>query len=238
MDSPDIPVWIWGDIVQLIAIEEPLEAVKCSLVSKLFFGICRNGALWECVCRRQYMRHDNGNVSATLPIDKYQSWYQFYREKVFLRSFLPLEGKRSIYNAGYHCTITAVKFSPKKFTVYLDERGDNTLGGIQNPLHSTFSTGGNSLPMISSKFLIADRNAQYLGKLVYSPCYLKNESYEFRYGSGGYSLVELFFLDENFIRQYRLSHIIKQANATPGRKGNPLFARKLYSGRKNFTNPS
>jgi hypothetical protein len=60
--------------------------------------------------------------------------------EVYLNRPIPMTNKISRYNDNYFCTVTKIVFSPNRLTVHIDERGDFSLGDIQDPHFSTLFT--------------------------------------------------------------------------------------------------
>ncbi|CAF3059114.1 unnamed protein product [Rotaria sp. Silwood2] len=79
----------------------------------------------------------------------------------------------SRYDANYYCKIEKVEFLPGIIRVFIDERGDNSLGPLQDPMDSTlgiYDQGGecrNGKIPVNGKFSINDQNRQYLDTVTY-----------------------------------------------------------------------
>jgi len=117
--------------------------------------------------------------------------------------------KISRYNANYFCKVTKIVFSPNSLTLHIDERGNNTLGAIQNPRASKLTSDTVSFPLLRSEFTIADSKRQYLGYLIYDTSKLqKGMKVYFEYGESGYSKIHLFTFNDEFIQQQNLYAIV------------------------------
>ncbi|CAF1304611.1 unnamed protein product [Rotaria sp. Silwood1] len=133
-----------------------------------------------------------------------------------------LEEKISRFDENYFCTIEKILLWPDKIRIYIDERGDNSLGGIQHPRHSTIAYleenstnfyGHNTTTVCDSNFSIADEKAQYLGYLDF----VINISFDcigkvlyFQYGHSGYSMTKLFHIKQSFIDKYNLLPLMRK----------------------------
>ncbi|CAF1319618.1 unnamed protein product [Rotaria sordida] len=118
----------------------------------------------------------------------------------------------SNYNAEYYCIIEKVEFFPGLIRIYIDERGDNSLGAIQTPMSSTLgivneSSLSEAKSPIDGKFSISDDSRQYLGYLDFAldDSLLNNQNIiGFQYGNCGYSTARLFRLDQELIDRYHI----------------------------------
>jgi hypothetical protein len=94
---------------------------------------------------------------------------------------------QSRFNAAYFCKVLRIE-AVRHGVVELDfdVHGDGSLGPLQDPLDSTL--GGRKAD--SSSYEICDVNRRIKGTLVFSVD-LHGSNAQFRFGSGGYSFVEL-----------------------------------------------
>eukprot|EP01102_Stenamoeba_stenopodia_P004167 TRINITY_DN14364_c0_g1_i1.p1 TRINITY_DN14364_c0_g1~~TRINITY_DN14364_c0_g1_i1.p1 ORF type:complete len:126 (-),score=26.22 TRINITY_DN14364_c0_g1_i1:52-429(-) len=117
--------------------------------------------------------------------------------------------------------------------VYIDERGNNSLGAIQQPENSTLLWGNERSLCTSSEWTIHDPKSQtvyfnphfalrrilmdashhrYEGWLLFDIGRLFKEFGEarvgFLYGWSGYSVCPLFVANEGFIKSNRLEHFL------------------------------
>ncbi|CAF0772127.1 unnamed protein product [Adineta ricciae] len=165
------------------------------------------------------LRRDPNNER---PID-HLTWLDYCKKIYLMRTILRNDMKDTVsqYNEDYVCTIQKVLLFPGKIRIYIDERGDNSLGSIQEPTTSTvalvdpdmcyYNENERLLPD-GSEFSIADTRSQYLGFLDYSVTLTAehmDKTFIFRYGHYGYSVARLFELDKTFIDRHNLSPLIK-----------------------------
>jgi hypothetical protein len=92
----------------------------------------------------------------------------------------------SRFNAGYFCNVLRVEATQQGvIEVDFDVRGDGSSGKLQTPSDSTL--GGKTAK--SCSYEVCDFWSHIKGTLVFPP--LDGSTAKFRYGSGGYSFVEL-----------------------------------------------
>ncbi|CAF1163398.1 unnamed protein product [Adineta ricciae] len=115
------------------------------------------------------LRRDPNNER---PID-HLTWLDYCKKIYLMRTILRNDMKDTVsqYNEDYVCTIQKVLLFPGKIRIYIDERGDNSLGSIQEPTTSTvalvdpdmcyYNENERLLPD-GSEFSIADTRSQYL----------------------------------------------------------------------------
>ncbi|CAF1443721.1 unnamed protein product [Rotaria sp. Silwood1] len=118
----------------------------------------------------------------------------------------------SSFNNEYYCIIEKIEFYSGIIRIYIDERGDNSLGPIQNPMSSALSIlNKSSLSKtknpIDGKFSINDESRQYLGYLDFplDNSFLTSQYIiGFQYGGFGYSTAKLFRFDQELINRYHI----------------------------------
>jgi len=199
-----LPINVWESVLFFLARDDVYNAVQCGTLSKAHWKLLKNEMIWKSLCN--YPTNSFFKTYRDLS-PKYESWYRFYKEKASLKRVVSIS-KQSIHNPSYHCTINKIEFTPGKIKLHIDERGDNTMGPIQNPVSSTLMANGQPIKLLSMKFDVEDMNSQYRGQLNYEAEYVKDTKYSFSYGEWGYTVTELFVLTQDFINQYTLHQII------------------------------
>ncbi|CAF3219203.1 unnamed protein product [Rotaria sp. Silwood2] len=165
-------------------------------------------------------------------------WFEHCKQ-IYCQRMIPgdeLQERISRYNENYFCTIEKVFISPTKIRVYIDERGDESLGNIQDPTHSIIALVENNFPIYSrpigirtnhSKFSIADERSEYLGYLDFPYSISLNsigKNLIFQYGIAGYTSAILFHIDRTFINKYNLIPLFRKLKKNP--KHSVLFRTK------------
>jgi hypothetical protein len=106
-----------------------------------------------------------------------------------------LENVCSIYNQDYICKVKAIEIYNNELRVHIQERGNMSLGSLQNPKFSKLieeKSNKNYMPS-SMKFYVADKDREYDGYLSFDLKKLKDgENYLFEYGYCGYNAVPIF----------------------------------------------
>eukprot|EP01122_Echinamoeba_exundans_P008574 TRINITY_DN2867_c0_g1_i1.p1 TRINITY_DN2867_c0_g1~~TRINITY_DN2867_c0_g1_i1.p1 ORF type:complete len:257 (-),score=34.05 TRINITY_DN2867_c0_g1_i1:36-806(-) len=146
-----------------------------------------------------------------------QSWRLTFQKEVFWHRTVPLRAgitSKYMWGDGYECTIQKLIFEPHAVRVYIDERGSGLLGEIQDPERSALCIRKQDQTLVwirsmDHKMSIADPMAQYLGWVLYEPMNLiLGSTICFRYGTAGYSFVDLVAVDQGLIDKYRLQHLV------------------------------
>jgi hypothetical protein len=109
--------------------------------------------------------------------------------------FLKLESICSEYNADYFCKIIAIEIYNNELRIHIQERGNMSLGSLQNPKYSKIyeEESDKSFKVINMKFTVADERRAYDGYLSFDLQLLKEGvNYLFEYGQYGYTRVPIF----------------------------------------------
>ncbi|CAF3308949.1 unnamed protein product [Rotaria socialis] len=153
-----------------------------------------------------------------------------YCKEIFHQRTIPSDQLRehiSRYNDNYFCTIEKVSIWPSKIRVHIDERGDYSLGTIQDPAQSiialvdtNFSTFNRPIGIRTnhSRFSITDERSEYVGYLDFPYNISLNaigKNLIFQYGISGYTNTILFHIDRTFIRKYNLVPLFKKFKKVP-----------------------
>ncbi|CAF1444835.1 unnamed protein product [Adineta steineri] len=201
---------------------EVLEIITFYVIDGIWKNDVRDFLSFTSTCQRLYLlSHDEKYwkkmVARRDPINKELSenitWLDYCKQIYLMRTILPdeLENTVSRYNDGYFCTIEKILLWPNKIRIYIDERGDNSLGSIQHPRSSKIAfvkdeeIGSYIREPVSpsdSHFSIEDEKSQYLGYLDFF-IHLSLDHIEkvlvFQYGAAGYATIKLFKLEQAFL---------------------------------------
>jgi hypothetical protein len=108
--------------------------------------------------------------------------------------YFKLTGVVSRYNNNYYCNVEAYEYIGNEIRIYIDMKGDISLGSIQNPRSSKLieiNTKKN-IPLKNAKFTFEDSNRGYIGYLAYNFNELVPGNYYFTFGDSGYTQVMVF----------------------------------------------
>ncbi|CAM4760187.1 unnamed protein product [Rotaria magnacalcarata] len=122
---------------------------------------------------------------------------------VFIFNKEKLEKNESRYDHAYCCTIEKVHLFPFTIRVFIDERGDNSLGPIQEPTCSTLGlVDGTSIiePQTPSRANFSIKEPfRYLDYTLDKSFHNNEKFIGFQYGQFDYSIAKLFRLDKKLI---------------------------------------
>ena len=198
---------------------ELLELLAFYLIGRPWRNDLKDFLSFTSVCRRlRFLVHDERYWRAMAlrrdpTVTDVENWAQHCRSISDMRTFLPAQLKERIsrFDENYFCTVEKVQIWPDRVRIYIDERGDNSLGQIQDPLGSIIRIGRKDAPKSPyfragrkpqrGEFLIADPSSQYRGYLEFSVTISRefmNKSLLFEFGQSGYEEIVLLTLDENF----------------------------------------
>ncbi|CAF1258150.1 unnamed protein product [Rotaria sordida] len=188
-----------------------------------FTSTCRRFYQWshdEKYWQKLALRRDPTNKKPTENI----TWLDYCKQIFLMRTISSdeLQNILSRYNKNYFCTIEKILLWFDKIRIYIDERGDYSLGSIQHPTYSTIAfLDENSsdsyehckVTVSDSKFSIENDASQYLGYLDF----VINISFDciekvlyFQYGYNGYSIIKLFHVEQSFIDKYNLLPLMRK----------------------------
>jgi hypothetical protein len=189
----------------------------CSLrrVSREVCAAASTEALWEGLCVAW--------GSGALPRGA-RSWRAHFAGYVYPRRAYVPRGAVSIFNQRYFCVVEEVVFTRERVGVRIYERGDGSLGLLQDPDASRLEMqwalpglGGAEPPRrqvqrhaaVGMDLSLDDRAGRIVGVLWYPAPWLRVGAHlRFVYGEphGGYSAAEICHLSPDFVRAQRLGH--------------------------------
>jgi len=146
-----LPVELWIEILHYLDFD---SVINLSVVCKNSYEATKAGSIWKRLCA-QWRYPEKPQT--------YETWRSFFKAEVYLNRPIPLVNKISSYNNDYFCTITKIVFSPTHLTIHIDERGNYSLGAIQDPRASKLNAKWISFPLVGSEFQVADKTRQLLG---------------------------------------------------------------------------
>ncbi|UJR08909.1 hypothetical protein I4U23_013163 [Adineta vaga] len=181
------------------------------------YDISHNERYWH----KMVLRRDPTNEKPSNIL----TWLDYCKKIYLMRTIARDDMKDDVsqYNDDYFCTIKKVLLWPGKIRIYIDERGNSSLGDIQYPMSTQIAfvepvmcyyNGRDRILPSESEFTIEDPKSQYLGYLDFfvdlTSDYI-GKILIFQYGVGGYSIARLFLMEQTFIDKYNLSPLMKQA---------------------------
>ncbi|CAF3324533.1 unnamed protein product [Rotaria socialis] len=217
LDLPD-------EILELIAfnvidgpwIDDVRHFLSFTSTCKRFYQFFYDERFWQKLASRRDPTNEKPTENTT--------WLN-YCQQIYLMRTIPSNALReniSRFDDNYYCTIEKLIIWPDKIRIYIDERGDYSLGPIQHPRDSIVALVENDYSQIrdqekrrvfESKFSIADQNSRYLGYLDFSislSCDPAEQVLNFRYGFNGYSIIKLFKIEKSFIDKFNLQPLMRR----------------------------
>ncbi|KAL4490392.1 hypothetical protein ABPG72_002602 [Tetrahymena utriculariae] len=136
-----------------------------------------------------------------------ETFFKFYRNR---QLGFELKKCKSIYNQNYQCQVKKISFSQTNIKIDFRVQGDQSLGGLQDPMASKLSLNNKYLNLIDDQCIFEEvENSQskhiYDGFLIYQkPKNMKvipKMTFNFEFGQDGYSNAQIFQIsDENLFR--------------------------------------
>lgn len=218
---PELPEDCWTVIFEFVS---PRDVAAVRGVSRDLRLVATRDIVWDL-----RIRDWGGARPACGPGSRRGEAMGYFAAKVYDTRRIPLHNCASIYNAAYHCVVSAATFSSIGMTLQFAARGDRSLGPLQVPFSSQITTWDgegdlitrlaveSTLSAVTSTPVNDVLSAQFgtdeiiMGHLCYplntgTLFYLKDATLQFRFGQSGYSNAHVLRLTPLFLRVNHLDH--------------------------------
>jgi hypothetical protein len=112
---------------------DPASTARLRGAARCLRGPCEHDSLWIAACEQ--FGYDRAPLRPKAMLRA--PWLQVFRSHVLPRREVPLTGVASIFGPAYYCIVNAVVFTKGTVSLRIHERGDMSLGPVQNPQSSS-----------------------------------------------------------------------------------------------------